>query len=64
MFPGAYFVPQNTGFALTSKDTVAGQNDMAGRRLLALRYGYGGSGTNGTTGFYGVGVFDVTGPWR
>ena len=64
VFPGAYFVPQNTGFALTSKDTVAGQNDMAGRRLLALRYGYGGSGTNGTTGFYGVGVFDVTGPWR
>lgn len=64
VFPGAYFIPQNVGFALTSKDTVAGQNDMAGRRLLALRYGYGGGGTNGTGNAYGVGVFDVTGPWR
>lgn len=64
MFPGAYFIPQNVRFALTSKDTVGGQNDMAGRRLLALRYGHGGDGTNGTGGAFGVGVFDMTGPWR
>lgn len=64
VFPGAYFIPQNVRFALTSKDTVEGQNDMAGRRLLALRYGYGGGGTDYTGGVYGVGVFDMTGPWR
>ena len=66
--PGAYFVPQNTGLRSRPGDTVAGQTTWLADGFLALRYGYGGGGTNGTTGFYGVGVFDVTGPgaksWR
>lgn len=62
--PGAYYLPQNIGFALGSKDTIDGQNDVTGRRLMALRYGIGGGGQNGTGGIWGVGIFDITGPWR
>lgn len=64
VLPGAYFLPQNVGFALNSKDITDGTNDAVGRRLMALRFGQGGYGQNGTGGLFGVGIFDINGPWR
>lgn len=64
-WPGFFFLPQSVGFNIASKDQIAGQSDLAGRRLLALRFGQiNGSGQNTTSGSYGCFVFDITGPWR
>ena len=62
--PGTYYLPHRGGFVIASRDVIDGQNDLAGRRLMALRFGYGGAGTNSAAGNYGVGLIDVSGPWR
>ena len=62
--PGAYHIPQQVTFAFNTKDKIIGQGDLAGRKLLVLRYGQMGNGQNSFSGLYGVGMIDITGPWR
>ena len=62
--PGAFHIPQQVSFTFNTKDKILGQGDLAGRKLLTVRYGFMGGGPNSTNGHYGVGLIDITGPWR
>ncbi|MDP1980469.1 hypothetical protein [Undibacterium sp.] len=54
--PGVYAIPQANAFnALSTKDIVIGQADLAGRTLRAVV---------STGSINGVVLFDTTGPWR
>lgn len=49
---------QDCGLAFATGATVDGTDDLAGRRLMAVRTGPPASGTTGTV------FFDTTGPWE
>lgn len=55
--PGLLHPVQDCGTAFSTGATVDGTDDLAGRRLLAVRTGPPNSGKAGTV------FFDVTGPW-
>lgn len=55
--PGLLHPVQDCGNAFTTGDIVDGTDDLAGRRLMAIRTGPPAGGTAGTV------FIDVTGPW-
>lgn len=57
-YRGLLLCPQNCHKAFNWRDKVAGQGDMAGRKLLAVKCGSPASNSS-----QGVVFFDITGPW-
>lgn len=63
--PGIYLMPQAVEFAFATLDRLAGGGDLVSKNLLFMRVGSSNAVTqNSTSGRYGVGAFDITGPWR
>lgn len=59
--PGMYHIPQSGALAAISDGALLdATDDLAGRRLLAI----GRSGQNYNMAITGVGLIDITGPWR
>jgi hypothetical protein len=59
LLPGIYLTTQNCHASFPRLEKVAGQGNLVGRKLLAVKCG----GANATAS-QGVVFFDITGPWR
>lgn len=59
LLPGIYLTTQNCHASFSRLEKVAGQGNLVGRKLLAVKCG----GANATAS-QGVVFFDITGPWR
>lgn len=61
--PGMYYMLQNSRAAFVSRDTVAGNGPLAGRKLMAMKVG-DGQAVMPNVAQAGTIFFDITGPWR
>lgn len=59
LLPGIYLTTQNCHASFSRLEKVAGQGNLVGRKLLAVKCG----GANASAS-QGVVFFDITGPWR